>query len=85
MNEASATLPVSGDIAQKVIDFFNVAIVTNDNVVGKYEFAGKTVIDDQNVLISINSDGSGSAKCRVNCGNALFSNTLLNALKGALA
>jgi len=90
MNEASDTFilkdveSVSG-ITQKVLSFCYVSTVNADVDNGKFNFSGKTQIEDVPLLISVNVDrASGKTTLSVRSENTVLNSRLLKELKKEL-
>ena len=86
MNEQSGKFPTSVDnnnVASKVIGIANVVVLSNDVSKGVFQFAGKSVLDGNDVLVSVEVR-EAFCRLKVNCSNAIFGTTLFRELKKVL-
>ena len=83
MQEASSFLTISNfsNLESQVLSTVNVQLVEKSS--SAYRFAGTTIIDKEPLLLTL-LENDDSVKCIVNCGNAIFANTLLKSLKSTL-
>lgn len=85
MQEVSGKFQISNSetIPERVVSVANVVILHTDVSNGIFHFAGRTILDDQTLLVSVEVR-EGFARLKVNCGNAIFGNTLHRGLKKVL-
>ena len=79
MFEVSGTVKLSGQPTNSILSVANVAVIKSDADNKVYQFAGKTTIDNQDILLSLGND-----KLTINCENAIFANRLLGEIKKTL-
>lgn len=69
-------------IPQIVLQNAWVNIISQNEEEGKFQFCGRTVLDNLTVLVSVTVDpSSGKGRVKVNCENAIMGSTLANVLK----
>jgi hypothetical protein len=83
LQEATSYLNVSNfdALEGQILSTTNVQCIEKTKT--SLKFAGKTIIDNESLLVTLEANDD-TVKCVVNCGNAIFANTLLKALKAAL-
>jgi hypothetical protein len=76
----------AGQIIQRVLQCAYLAVVSSDLLTSKFQFSGRTMLNDEVVLVSVVVDKStGEAKCTINSENSVLNAMLLKALKPAIS
>jgi len=85
MQEVSGKFPICdlNMITSKVLEKASVNVLKSDVGAGIFQFAGKCILDGNDILISVEVR-EGIARLKVNCNNAIFATTLHRELKKTL-
>ena len=91
MNELTDTVTLKdvntdiNNVTQRVLQCAYLSTTTTDPFNGKFQFSGRSMLNDEVVLVTILVDKStGVAKCTINSENTVLNAMLLKALKTAI-
>jgi len=88
MHESSEPVSVAessiSEIVRTVLTVAYLAHIPSPGQEGKYRFAGKTLLDQGILLVSIDVNADGIGKCSVNCENTILASMLLKAIVSEL-